>query len=49
LLRPDAVRVLATLAVLAGAIRIVAAPGGAHLIRLIPDSVLTGFTAGVAI
>ena len=50
LLRPDAVHVLATLALLAGAIRIVAAlAGGAHLIRLIPESVLTGFTAGVAI
>src|SRR5712691_189822 len=50
LLRPDAVRVLATLTLLAGAIRIIAAlAGGAHLIRLIPDSVLIGFTAGVAI
>jgi len=50
LLRPDAVRVLATLALLAGAIRIIAAlAGGAHLIRLIPESVLIGFTAGVAI
>ncbi|HVS31827.1 MAG TPA: SulP family inorganic anion transporter [Thermoanaerobaculia bacterium] len=50
LLRPDAIRVLATLTLLAGAIRIVAAlAGGAHLIRLIPESVLIGFTAGVAI
>lgn len=50
LLRPDAIRVLATLTLLAGAIRIIAAlAGGAHLIRLIPESVLTGFTAGVAI
>ncbi|HUP59188.1 MAG TPA: SulP family inorganic anion transporter [Thermoanaerobaculia bacterium] len=50
LLRPDAFRVLATLTLLAGAIRIVSAlAGGAHLIRLIPESVLTGFTAGVAI
>jgi len=50
LLRPDALRVLATLTLLAGAIRIVAAlAGGAHLIRLIPESVLIGFTAGVAI
>lgn len=49
-LRPDAFRVLATLTLLAGAIRIVAAlAGGAHMIRLIPDSVLIGFTAGVAI
>jgi SulP family sulfate permease len=50
LLRPDAVSVLATLTLLAGAIRVVAAlAGGAHLIRLIPESVLIGFTAGVAI
>ena len=50
LLRPDALRVLATLTVLAGAIRIVAAiAGGAHMLRFIPDSVLIGFTAGVAI
>ena len=50
LLRPDALRVLATLTLLAGAIRILAAlGGGAHMVRLIPDSVLTGFTAGVAI
>ena len=50
LLRPDAIGVLATLTLLAGAIRIVAAlAGGAHLIRLIPESVLIGFTAGVAI
>ena len=50
LLRPDGLRVLATLTVLAGAIRIVLAfIGGAHLIRLIPESVLIGFTAGVAI
>lgn len=50
LLRPDAIRVLATLTLLAGLLRIVAAmAGGAHLIRLIPESVLTGFTTGVAI
>ena len=50
LLRPDALHVLATLTLLAGAIRVVAAlSGGAHLIRLIPESVLIGFTAGVAI
>lgn len=50
LLRSDALGVLATLTLLAGAIRIVAAlAGGAHLIRLIPESVLIGFTAGVAI
>ncbi len=50
LLRPDGITVLATLTLLAGAIRIVLALiGGAHLIRLIPESVLIGFTAGVAI
>ena len=50
LLRPDAIRVLATLTLLAGLIRVlVALGGGAHLIRLIPDSVLVGFTAGVGI
>lgn len=50
LLRPDAVSVLATLTLLAGAIRVVAAlGGGAHLIRLIPESVLIGFTSGVAV
>jgi sulfate permease, SulP family len=50
LLREDAIRVLATLTLLAGIIRIVAAlSGGAHLIRLIPESVLVGFTTGVAI
>lgn len=50
LLRGDALHVLATLTLLAGAIRIVMAlAGGAHLIRLIPESVLTGFSAGVAI
>ena len=50
LLRDDALSILATLTVLAGAIRIIAAlAGGAHMIRLIPDSVLIGFTAAVAI
>lgn len=50
LLRGDAIRVLATLTLLAGVIRIIAAlAGGAHLIRLIPESVLIGFTSGVAI
>lgn len=49
ILRSDSIRVLATLTLLAGVIRIVMAlAGGAHLIRLIPESVLTGFTAGVA-
>jgi SulP family sulfate permease len=50
LLQENAIGVLATLTLLAGAIRIVAAlAGGAHLIRLIPESVLIGFTSGVAI
>jgi SulP family sulfate permease len=50
LLRENAFGVLATLTLLAGAIRVVSAlAGGAHLIRLIPDSVLIGFTAGAAI
>jgi len=50
LLRENAVGVLATLTLLAGVIRIVTAlAGGAHLIRLIPESVLIGFTSGVAI
>ncbi|HVE72778.1 MAG TPA: solute carrier family 23 protein [Thermoanaerobaculia bacterium] len=50
LLRPDALHVLATLTLLAGAIRIATALArGAHLIRLIPESVLTGFTCGVAL
>ena len=50
LLRENALAVLATLTLLAGVIRIVTAlAGGAHLIRLIPESVLTGFTSGVAI
>src|SRR5688572_28586816 len=49
LLCPDAIRLLATQALLVGAIRIVVAlASGANLIRLIPDSVLIGFTAGVA-
>src|SRR5689334_8269345 len=50
LLRTNALHVLATLTLLAGAIRIVTAlAGGAHLIRLIPESVLVGFTTAVAI
>lgn len=50
LLQENAIGVLATLTFLAGAIRIVTAlAGGAHLIRLIPESVLIGFTSGVAI
>lgn len=42
--------VLATLTLLAGAIRVVAALlGGAHLIRFLPESVLVGFTAGAGL
>jgi len=42
--------VLATLTLLAGAIRVVAAiAGGAHLIRFLPESVLVGFTAGAGL
>jgi SulP family sulfate permease len=47
LIRPEHLSVLATLTLLAGAIRLVVALGGAaHLIRFIPESVLVGFTAG---
>jgi sulfate permease, SulP family len=50
LLRENALGVLATLTLLSGVIRVVAAlAGGAHLIRLIPESVLVAFSAGVAI
>ncbi len=43
----DALPALATLTLLAGAIRIVVAlAGGAHLVRFLPESVLVGFTAG---
>jgi SulP family sulfate permease len=42
--------VLATLTLLAGAIRVVVAlAGGAHLIRFLPESVLVGFTAGAGL
>jgi SulP family sulfate permease len=42
--------VLATLTLLAGAIRVVAAlAGGAHLIRFLPESVLVGFTAAAGL
>jgi SulP family sulfate permease len=42
--------VLATLTLLAGLIRLVAALlGGAHLVRFLPESVLVGFTAGAGI
>ncbi len=47
LIRPEHLSVVATLALLAGAIRlIVAFGGGAHLVRFLPESVLVGFTAG---
>jgi SulP family sulfate permease len=49
LIRPEHLSVLATLALLAGGIRLVVAlGGGAHLVRFLPDSVLVGFTAGAA-
>jgi SulP family sulfate permease len=42
--------VLATLTLLAGAIRVVVAlAGGANLIRFLPESVLVGFTAGAGL
>ena len=42
--------VLASLTLLAGAIRVVAAlAGGANLIRFLPESVLVGFTAGAGL
>jgi SulP family sulfate permease len=47
LIRSEHLSVLATLAVLAGAIRLILAfGGGAHLVRFLPESVLVGFTAG---
>ena len=47
LIRPEHLSVLATLALLAGAIRLlVAFSGGGHLVRFLPESVLVGFTAG---
>jgi SulP family sulfate permease len=50
LLDAEGLPVLATLTLLAGAIRVVAAlAGGAHLIRFLPDSVLVGFTAGAGL
>jgi SulP family sulfate permease len=49
LVRPEHLAVVATLTLLAGAIRLVVAFGGAaHLVRFLPDSVLVGFTAGAA-
>lgn len=50
LLRPEGLAVLATLTLLAGLLRLVAAYlGGATLVRFLPDSVLVGFTAGAGI
>jgi SulP family sulfate permease len=49
-LGPEGLPVLATLTLLAGLIRLIAAAGGgAHLIRFLPESVLVGFTAGAAL
>jgi SulP family sulfate permease len=49
LIRPDSLDVVATLALLAGALRLVVAfSGGANLVRFLPESVLVGFTAGAA-
>lgn len=49
-LGPEGLPVLATLTLLAGLIRLVAAAGGgAHLIRFLPESVLVGFTAGAGL
>ena len=48
--RPDMLHVVATLTLLAGAIRIAAALGGAVVVlRFLPESVLTGFMAGAGI
>ncbi|HHH10853.1 MAG TPA: SulP family inorganic anion transporter, partial [Sorangium sp.] len=50
LLRSDGLSALATLTLMAGLIRIVAAyAGGAALIDFIPESVLAGFTAGAGV
>lgn len=50
LLGPQGLPALATLTLLAGALRIAAALiGGAHLVRFLPESVLVGFTAGAGI
>jgi SulP family sulfate permease len=47
LIRPEHLSVVATLALLAGVIRLILALGGAaHLVRFLPESVLVGFTAG---
>ncbi|MEQ8276599.1 MAG: SulP family inorganic anion transporter [Deltaproteobacteria bacterium] len=50
LLRPDGLAALATLTLMAGAIRVLAAlANGAALVDFIPESVLTGFTAGAGL
>jgi sulfate permease, SulP family len=50
LLPREGLPVLATLALLAGVIRVGAAlVGGGHLIRFLPESVLVGFTAGAGV
>ncbi len=50
LLRPDGLAALATLTLMAGAIRVVASlANGAALVDFIPESVLTGFTAGAGL
>ena len=50
LIRPEGLGALATLAIMAGLIRILAAfAGGAALVDFIPESVLAGFTAGAGV
>lgn len=50
LLEPAGLPALATLALLAGAVRIAGAlVGGAELLRFLPESVLVGFTTGIGI
>lgn len=50
LLEPSGLPFLASLALLAGALRLVGAQlGAAALVRFIPESVLTGFTAGAGL
>lgn len=49
-LRPDALHVLATLTLLAGAVRVAAALGGGVVVlRYLPESVLTGFMTGAGL
>ena len=50
LLRADGLAVLATLTLLAGLVRLLAARlGGASLVRFLPESVLAGFVAGAGV